>query len=98
MSLPTAPVKFLLTESPFHGSDDEEEDKKVASHELRDLIINGQILPESEIYKERSYLIEMKLTPTFPCDPPEVRFITRIYHPNVAQDSKKKVRKYSTER
>jgi len=28
----------------------------------------------------------MKLTQNFPIDPPEVRFLTPVYHPNVAKD------------
>ncbi|CAF4604643.1 unnamed protein product, partial [Rotaria sp. Silwood2] len=37
---------------------------------------------------EGSFQIEMKLTSNYPFDPPEVRFLTPIYHPNVGQDGK----------
>ncbi len=42
----------------------------------------------SGIYRERSYLIEIKLTITFPMNPSKVRFLTLIYHPNVDKDDK----------
>ncbi|CAF0914892.1 unnamed protein product [Adineta steineri] len=82
LNLTTEP-KFILESQPFN-SDDEEE----ASATSKDIIVTGRIFPNSDIYKNGSYKIEMKLTPTFPFDPPEVRFLTKIYHPNVGQDGK----------
>ncbi len=75
-----APVRFLLDKSPF------DDDETTGSAKPKDLIILGRILPESDIYKEGAYQIEIKLQPTFPAEPPEVRFITPIYHPNVGKD------------
>jgi ubiquitin-protein ligase len=78
-------VRFRLKESPFN--DDEDEDQNGAQS-LREHVVTGQIFPKSEIYRERSYLIEIKLTKNFPMDPPQVRFLTTIYHPNVDTDGK----------
>jgi len=79
--------RFILNQSPFDEDDDDNEQFAAASR--KDTIIAGQIFPDSAIYNQGSFQIEMKLTPTYPLDPPEVRFITPIYHPNVARDGKK---------
>jgi ubiquitin-protein ligase len=71
-------VRFLLDKSPFDIDDAKSNEN----------IIIGRILPESDIYKEGAYQIEIKLTANFPIDPPEVRFLTPIYHPNVGKDGK----------
>ena len=80
--------KFVLEKSPFKEDNDEEE--TAASATPKEILIIGRIFPESEIFQEGAFKIEMKLTPNFPFDPPEVRFLTKIYHPNVAEDGKKK--------
>jgi ubiquitin-protein ligase len=85
----TANPKFILDKSPFNDDGDQEE--AGASASPKDIIIIGRILPESEIYREGAYQIEMKLLPTFPFDPPDVRFLTPIYHPNVGKDGKKEL-------
>jgi len=77
--------KFILDQSPF----DDGEEETAAAAAPKEYVIIGRILPDSEIYKEGAYQIEMKLTATFPFDPPEVRFITKIYHPNVSEEGKK---------
>ncbi|CAF1185039.1 unnamed protein product [Rotaria sordida] len=82
----TSDPKFVLEKSPFKEDNDEEE--TAASATPKDILIIGRIFPESEIFKEGAFQIEMKLTPNFPFDPPEVRFLTQIYHPNVAEDGK----------
>jgi ubiquitin-protein ligase len=79
----TAEPRFRLQQSPFTGDEDDDE---LANQVREDYVITGQIFPKSNIFNERSYLIEMKLTKTFPIDPPEVRFLTLIYHPNVGKD------------
>jgi ubiquitin-conjugating enzyme E2 T len=85
-----APVRFLLDKSPFTDIDDDDAmNEAVKSNEY---LIIGRILPESNIYKEGAYQIEMKLTKTFPIDPPEVRFITPVYHPNVGKDGNTKIK------
>jgi ubiquitin-protein ligase len=83
----SAAVRFRLKDSPFTGEEDSEE---LAAQKRDEYVVTGQIFPKSDIYRERSYLIEMKLTRTFPADPPEVRFLTPIYHPNVRKDGKSK--------
>jgi len=83
----SAEVRFRLKESPFTGEEDSEE---LAAQKREDYIVTGEIFPKSDIYRERSYLIEMKLKTTFPLDPPEVRFLTPMYHPNVTKDGKSK--------
>jgi ubiquitin-protein ligase len=82
-----AEVRFRLKESPFSG---DEEPEELAARKQDEYTITGQIFPKSEIFRERSYLIEMKLTKTFPMDPPEVRFLTPMYHPNVGKDGNSK--------
>lgn len=71
--------RFILDRSPF--DDDDEEPRNLYT-------IIGRIFPQSEIYKDYSIQIEMKLTANYPMEPPEVRFLTRIYHPNVDTDGK----------
>jgi len=78
-----APVKFILEKSPF---DDEEEQQAAATR--NEYVVIGRILPESEIYKESAFRIEMKLTLKYPQEPPEVRFLTPVYHPNVETNGK----------
>jgi ubiquitin-conjugating enzyme E2 D/E len=46
-------------------------------------VILGCILPTTEPYCRRSFRIKMILSYCFPLDPPEVRFLSPIYHPNV---------------
>jgi ubiquitin-conjugating enzyme E2 T len=73
-------VKFLLDKSPFG---DNEEEPSVKQNEY---VITGRILPNSEIFKESAFLIEMKLTSSYPLEPPEIKFLTPIYHPNIGKD------------
>jgi ubiquitin-protein ligase len=82
-----AEVRFRLKESPFTGN---ESDEQLAADKREEFIVTGQIFPKSDIFRERSYLIEMKLPKSFPMLPPVVRFLTPIYHPNVGTDGKSK--------
>ncbi|UJR14871.1 hypothetical protein I4U23_001856 [Adineta vaga] len=81
------PMRFILEQSPFND-DDEDDDCKpsTASTTDKEYSVIGRIFPISEIFKEASYKIEMKLSKTYPVTPPDVRFLTPIYHPNVAKD------------
>jgi ubiquitin-protein ligase len=75
-------VKFILEKSPF---DDEKENAAAA---WKEYVIIGRILPQLGIYKEIAFRIEMKLTAKYPQEPPEVRFVTPVYHPNIEEDGK----------
>jgi ubiquitin-protein ligase len=77
--------KFILDESPFKEDDDDDQPTAAVR---KDIVIIGRVLPDSDVYNQGAYSIEIKLTPTYPFDPPEVRFLTKIYHPNVAEDGK----------
>jgi ubiquitin-protein ligase len=90
----TAEVRFRLQTSPFTGDEDTDE---LATQKREDYIITGQVFPNSDIYRERSFLIELKLTKNFPADPPEVKFLTPIYHPNVGLKGKSKKRLFDGE-
>ena len=83
---PNTTPKFILDKSPFN--DDDESATAAASS---DIIILGRILPNSEIFNQGAYQIEMKLPSNYPFDPPKVRFVTKIYHPNVAEDGKNEI-------
>jgi len=83
LTKPNAPVNFILEKSPF---DDEEEENTAEARNK--YVVIGRILPESNIYNESAFRIEMKLTLQYPREPPEVRFLTPVYHPNVATDGK----------
>jgi ubiquitin-protein ligase len=87
-----APVRFLLDKSPFTDIDDDDADAMAEVAKSNEYLIIGRIFPQSDIYKEGAYQIEIKLTKTFPSDPPEVRFITPIYHPNVDKDGNIKIK------
>ncbi|UJR14870.1 hypothetical protein I4U23_001855 [Adineta vaga] len=80
------PVRFLLEKSPFNDDDDDDDDacKSVDSKECSAI---GQIFPISEMYKDAAYRIEIKLSTTYPLTPPEIKFLTPIYHPNVDPES-----------
>jgi ubiquitin-protein ligase len=87
LTKPDAPVRYLLTKSPFDEIEDEDETNATVTS--KEIIITGRIFPYSEIFKEGSYEIEMKLPPNFPWDAPDVRFLAPIYHPNVDKDGKR---------
>ncbi|CAF1460323.1 unnamed protein product [Adineta steineri] len=76
-------VKFILEKSPFND-DDDDDDEQVTDANSKDTLIIGRIFPNSEIYREGAFRIEIKLPETYPYDAPEVRFLTPIYHPNVS--------------
>lgn len=60
---------FIIDKSPF----DEEQE----------CFLTGRILPKSEIYNRAAYRIRTDFPSAYPLIPPYVRFLTRIYHPNV---------------
>jgi ubiquitin-protein ligase len=78
---PDAPCRFRLEKSPF--PDDDDDDAMAIAPKTDTYFIIGRIYPNSEIFNQGAFQIEMKLTKNFPMEPPEVRFLTPIYHPNV---------------
>ena len=59
------------------------EDEVINLTETNERLIIGRILPQSEIFKEGAFRIEIKLPSVYPLSPPKVRFLTPVYHPNV---------------
>lgn len=78
-----AEVRFRVEKNPF---DDDEDDDEVMNKKLEEHVIVGLIYPKSNIYNQRAFRIEMVLTQTYPMDPPKIRFLTPVYHPNVGKD------------
>jgi ubiquitin-protein ligase len=78
-------VKFLLDKSPV---DEQSGGSRVGGGNSGQNIILGRILPTSNIYNQAAFQIEIKLPAEFPFKPPEVRFVTSIYHPNVDEQGK----------
>lgn len=39
--------------------------------------------PEETPYSEGSFHLEISVPPRYPFEPPKVRFVTPIYHPNI---------------
>ena len=72
-----SPVKFIVEKSPF---DSEETPEPKAEYS-----IIGRILPNSEIYNESAFQIELKVYAEYPFHSPQVRILTPIYHPNVEE-------------
>jgi ubiquitin-protein ligase len=56
--------------------------------EPKEYVISGRIFPNSEIYNQGAYQIEIKLPSAYPLNPPKVRFLTAIHHPNVDKNGK----------
>ena len=78
-------VKFLLDKSPL---DIPLVRSRAGTNNPIPNVILGRILPTSNLYNQAAYQIEIKLPPEFPFKPPEVRFVTTIYHPNVDEQGK----------
>lgn len=73
--------QFILQTNPF---DNYEEDDLTTDFRLPCVII-GRVLPTSEIYRPYPISVEIELD-EYPMYPPNVRLLTRIYHPNVTHD------------
>lgn len=41
--------------------------------------------PEKTPYENGKYRLEIKLPQDYPMDPPEIKFLTKIYHPNIKE-------------
>jgi ubiquitin-protein ligase len=65
---------FVIEQTPF--------DERQATNLPASNVIIGRILPRSNIYNLRAYKIEIALPSAYPFEPPIVRVLTPIYHPN----------------
>ncbi|CAF1290551.1 unnamed protein product [Adineta ricciae] len=81
-------VKFVLERSPFDNDDDDDDNEKITGVSSNRLTIIGRIFPNSAIYREGSFRIEIALPAMYPSDPPEIRFLTPIYHISVTDDGR----------
>ncbi|CAF0877122.1 unnamed protein product [Adineta ricciae] len=85
LAAPDSSVKFLLDKSPL---DDPAAGSRPGASSGTPHVILGRILPSSSPYSQAAFQIEMKLPAEFPFKPPEVAFVTHIYHPNVDDKGK----------
>jgi ubiquitin-protein ligase len=76
------PVIFILDNVLFNV------DEVIDFTDSIERTIVGRILPTSDIFKQGAFQIEIKLPSIYPLNPPTVRFITPIYHPNVGNNGK----------
>ncbi|CAF1229880.1 unnamed protein product [Rotaria sordida] len=75
-----APVIFKLDTTSFN------EDEMINTVQLKEHVIIGRIFPNSDIFKEGAFQIQIKVPPYYPLNPPKIYFITPIYHPSVGKD------------
>ncbi|XP_074087595.1 ubiquitin/ISG15-conjugating enzyme E2 L6 [Macrotis lagotis] len=50
------------------------------------LIWNGVLLPDQEPYNLRAFRFRITFPCNYPYGPPQLNFITKIYHPNVSEN------------
>ena len=70
-------VKFIIDSSPFDNE---------GSPSATNNTFLGRILPSSPPFNETALKIQIKLPSRYPAEPPEVRILTPIHHPNVFED------------
>jgi len=73
------PQSFILEKAP---------DDEARTPGDTPIVLIGRILPKSSPYSQGSFQIEIKIPTDFPFKPPEVKFVTQIYHPNVDKEGK----------
>jgi ubiquitin-protein ligase len=61
-------------------------EERIDFTESKNRVIIGRICPNSDIFQAGAFQIEIKLPSIYPLDPPKIRFLTPIYHPNVGKD------------
>jgi len=83
------PQSFILEKAPDEDSSKATNTRTASSSaDSTSNIIIGRILPKSAPYSQGSYQVEIKIPTDFPFKPPEVKFLTQIYHPNVDKEGK----------
>jgi hypothetical protein len=88
-------IKFILDETPFSDGenpfcDDDTRPARIVS--TTDMggcfFVIGRILPASNIFNQSAFKIELKIPIGYPFNPPVVRMLTPIYHPNFGPEGK----------
>ena len=80
-------IKFLIDRTPF--SDDASQAPTIDKTDNGQYyIINGRILPRSNIYNRSAFEDRIKIPIEYPFKPPEIEMTTPIYHPNIAEGGK----------
>jgi ubiquitin-protein ligase len=75
---------FIVDRDPRYETSQASPGPSAASSNLaQDIIIEGRILPKLEPYCQRSFCIRFILSHEYPFEPPELRFLDRMYHPNI---------------
>ena len=74
--------KFFYEDSPFDYSED-----SLPADCVKNIIV-GRLWLTSNIYQNHALRIEIRLSATYPMQPPEIVIKTPIYHPNVDKESK----------
>lgn len=78
-----APYKCVVDRSSFDNMEDDD------PLPTQDWMIHAKVFPRrTAVYNNRPVLIEIKLPKSYPGIPPEVRILSKVYHPNVDQTGK----------
>jgi hypothetical protein len=72
-------VKFIIDKTPFN-------DDGAATSNTNTFI--GRILPMASPFNQTALRVEFKLPEKYPAEPPTIRILTPIHHPNVLEDGK----------
>ncbi|CAM4797490.1 unnamed protein product [Rotaria magnacalcarata] len=78
--------ELKLLDSETHTSVIFKLDSTSFNKEAKEHIIIGRIFPNSDIFNEGAFQIQIKVPPYYPLNTPTVKFITPIYHPSVNKD------------
>jgi len=86
MTLPTAQRRLMrdlrdLTQNPVDGINA----APISADNLFqwNAILDG---PADSLYEDASFVLSLKFPPDYPNHPPDVKFVTRVFHPNIYMD------------
>jgi ubiquitin-protein ligase len=80
--------RFLIDKTPYHDDDSRKTQMVTTEDQERFFIVIGRILPTSRIYGRGAFEMEIKIPIEFPFQPPKLRLLTPIHHPNIEADGK----------
>jgi ubiquitin-protein ligase len=80
---------FIVDHGPLCETLQASSGSSAASSKLpQDIIIEGRILPKLEPYCQCSFRIRFTLSHDYPFEPPKLRFLDPMYHPNIDTSGK----------